>query len=137
MIRPRAKPAENGKPPCAALPEDVRYNNESCGVERLGWLLSISPHGSTPAVGLNAASLCALIESVFEWDPADFEILYEIAIAWEPLNEKYKGLIDGILLDSADATQMRNHYLQLLELNSHRPPLLDPPPAERVRMDLD
>jgi hypothetical protein len=103
----------------------------------LGWLLSISPHGSTPVVGLNAASLCALIESVFEWDPADFEILYEIAIAWEPLREKYKGLIDGILLDSADATQMRNHYLQLLELNSHRPPLLDPPPAERVRMDLD
>jgi hypothetical protein len=103
----------------------------------LAWLLSITPHGSTPVAGLNAASLCALIGSVFEWDPVDFEILYDIAIAWEPLRQKYRGLLDGIPLDSADAVQMRNHHLQMLELNSHQPPMLDPPPAERVRMDLD
>jgi hypothetical protein len=53
------------------------------------------------------------------------------------LHEKYRGVIDGIALASADAAHMRNHYLQMLELNSRQPPLLDPPPAERVRMDLD
>jgi hypothetical protein len=103
----------------------------------LEWLLAITPHGSNPVAGLNATSLCALIESVFEWDGVDFETFYDIAVTWEPLHEKYEGLLDGIPLDSADASQMRNQYHQMLELNSHRPPLLDPPPAERVRMDLD
>lgn len=92
-------------------------------------------HGSAPAAGVNAASLCAVIEAV--WDPAHFDLLCDIALAWEPLHEKFRGVLDGIALDSADAAQMRNHYLQMLELDSHRPPLLDPPPAERVRMDLD
>jgi hypothetical protein len=103
----------------------------------LAWLLSITPHGASPIEGLNADSLCALIGSLFEWQAEDFEILYEIAVAWAPLHEKYRGLLDGIPLASADAIQMRNNYLQLRELDRQRPQALDPPPAERVRMDLE
>ena len=104
----------------------------------LEWLLSICPAGGTPIAGLHAEFLCTLISAVFDpWEPADLELVYDIAMAWLPLHQRYMGLLDGVPLDSADAAQMRSHHQSMLELNSNGPALLDPPPAERVCMDLD
>jgi len=103
----------------------------------LEWLLSICPEGVAPVVGLNDESLCVLISAVFDpWDPADLELAYDIAMAWAPLHQRYTGLLDGVPLDSAEAVQMKSHHQSMLELDRNKPPLLDPPPDERVRRDL-
>lgn len=75
-----------------------------------------------------------MIESTFDWnDPAQFESLYAIAEQWEPLRQRYIGLLEGVSLDSADVKQaIKNHRLmQRLEREQHPP--IEPPPAERVK----
>jgi hypothetical protein len=104
----------------------------------LPWLLSISPQGSAPVQGINEQFLCDLIEAAFNLDePSHFEALYDIAMRWAPLHQRYKDILDGILLDSPTAHRLREHHRQLAELESLKAPPVDPPPAERVRLGLE
>jgi hypothetical protein len=106
------------------------------------WLLSISPQGSAPVQGINEQSLCDLIEAALNLnEPSHFEALYDIAMRWAPLHQRYEAVLDGILLDSSTADRLREHHRQLAELEreleSIKPPPVDPPPAERVRLGLE
>ena len=104
----------------------------------LEWLLSISPCGASPIAGINPQSLCSLIEAVFDpGEPSQFEALYDIAMSWQLLHQRYENLLDGIALDSPRATQMREYHELSIEHERRSPPLLDPPPADRVRMSLE
>jgi hypothetical protein len=104
----------------------------------LDWLLSISPFGSSPATEINPESLFALIDVVFNpWEPSHFEALYDIAMRWMPLHQRYEALLDGVLLDSPTALRMREHHQLTIETENNGPPPVDPPPADRVRMDLE
>jgi hypothetical protein len=104
----------------------------------LDWLLSISPCGASPISGINPQSLCSLIEAVFNlWEPSHFELLYDIAICWPPLHQRFESLLDGIALDSPRAAQMGGHHQFTIEHERLRPSPIDPPPADRVRMSLE
>jgi hypothetical protein len=106
--------------------------------EDLEWLLSISPRGAVPIAGINEQSLCALIQVVCNLgEPSHFEALYEIAMRWEPLHQRYQELLDGIPLDSPAANRMREYHQFMVEMEGNRPPLVDPPPEERVRIGLE
>jgi hypothetical protein len=56
---------------------------------------------------------------------------------WAPLQQRYKDILDGILLDSPTGHRLREHHRQLAELESIKAPPVDPPPAERVRLGLE
>jgi hypothetical protein len=98
------------------------------------WLLSASPHGSSPVEGADEQTLCNMIESTFDWDdPAQFESLFAIATQWEQLRQRYIGLLDGVVLDSAEVKQGLENRRLMKELEREKDPPLDPPPIERVR----
>ena len=107
-------------------------------VSDLEWLLSISPCGTSPVAGINPQSLCALIQAVFDpWEPPQFEALYDVAMRWPLLHQRYDHLLDGVPLNSPRAAEMRQYHELELEHHRLRPPPLDPPPADRVRMALE
>jgi predicted NACHT family NTPase len=107
-------------------------------VSDLEWLLSISPCGTSPIAGINPQSLCALIQAVFNpWEPSQFEALYDVAMRWPPLHQRYDYLLDGVPLDSPRAAEMRQYHELELEHERLRPAPVDPPPPERVRMGLE
>ena len=107
-------------------------------VSDLEWLLSISPGGTSPIPGLNPQSLCALIQAVFNpWEPFQFELLYDVAMRWPPLHQSYDNLLDGVPLNSQRAAEMRQYHELELEHQRLRPAPIDPPPADRVRMELE
>ena len=69
----------------------------------LEWLLSIAPGGSAPAPGLNAETLCNLIECAFVVENvAHFEALYAAAERWPALRARYAYWFDGVRLDSPE-----------------------------------
>jgi predicted NACHT family NTPase len=106
-------------------------------VSDLEWLLSISPSRNAPIAGINPQSLCALIEAVFNpWEPSQFEAFYDIAMRWPLLHQRYEHLLDGVILDSSRARDMRQYHDLELQHQSLRPPV-DPSPAERVRERLE
>jgi hypothetical protein len=99
-----------------------------------GWLLSISPNGAAPITGVDGETLCNMIQSTYDWkNAAQFEALYAIATQWERLRQRYAGLLDGLLLESADVKQQIENHRLMEQLDRRRRPLLEPPPAERVK----
>jgi hypothetical protein len=77
-----------------------------------------------------------LIQAIFNpWEPSQFEALYDVAMRWTPLHQRYDHLLDGVPLNSRRAAEMRQYHE--LEHERLRPPPVDPPPAERVRMGLE
>ena len=107
-------------------------------ISDLEWLLAISPCGDAPIAGINPQSLCSLIEAVFNpSEPSQFEALYDIAMRWPPLHRRYDHLLDGVALDSPRAAEMRQYHELELEHRRLKPPPVDPPPADRVRMGLE
>lgn len=97
------------------------------------WLLSISPAGAAPDTTLDGETLCNMIEITCHLDDrSDFEALYEAAGKWPLLRQRYAGVLDGVLLDSADARQLRELHRQMEEFRENKPPPVEPAPAERV-----
>ena len=104
----------------------------------LEWLLSIAPGGSAPVAGLNAETLCNLIECAFVvGDDAHFEALYGAAERWPELRARYAYWFDGVRLDSPDAAQARAQQEQLRALENDRPPPIAPDPAAQVLARLE
>jgi hypothetical protein len=99
----------------------------------LEWLLSIAPGGSNSTPGLNAETLCNLIECAFVIDNvAHFEALYAVAERWPALRARYAVWFDGVRLDSAGAAQAREQQEQLRALENSIPPPILPDPASQV-----
>ena len=103
-----------------------------CLTADLEWLLSIAPGGSNPGPGLNAETLCNLIECAFVIENvAHFEALYAAAERWPALRARYAVWFDGVRLDSPEAAQAREQQEQLRALENDRPPPIAPdPPAK-------
>ena len=103
----------------------------------LEWLLSIAPGGSNAAPGLNAETLCSLIECAFVIENvAHFEALYAAAKRWPGLRARYGVWFDGVRLDSPGAAQAREQQEQLRALENDRPPPIAPDPAGQIRARL-
>ena len=99
----------------------------------LEWLLSIAPGGSNATPGLNAETLCNLIECAFVIDNvAHFEALYAAAERWPALRARYAIWFDGVRLDSPGAAQAREQQEQLRALENSIPPPIVPDPASQV-----
>src|SRR5260221_947775 len=79
-----------------------------------------------------------MIEMAFDRDhPAHFEALYDAAVKWQPLWNHYRGVFEGMPLNSVDAQQARKTQRMMKELEEKRPPPVTPPPEERVADLLD
>jgi hypothetical protein len=99
----------------------------------LEWLLSIAPGGSNPAPGLNAETLCNLIECAFVIENvAHFDALYAAAERWQELRARYAVWFDGVRLDSPGAAQAREQQEQLRALENNIPPPIAPDPASLI-----
>jgi hypothetical protein len=102
------------------------------------WLLGVSPGGDQFCTQLNANTVCSMIELIFQMEnSAQFELLYDAAARWPLLWEHYRGLLEGIPLDSTDAKQARETHLLMERYKRDKPPTVTPPPAERVAALLD
>lgn len=120
-----------------ALSEIEAYHYRRAGLlfdSDLEWLLSIAPGGSCPAPGLNAETLCNLIERACDIENvAHFEVLYTAAEHWPELRARYAVCFDGCRLDSSDAARAREHQEQSRALKNELPPPIAPDPASEVR----
>jgi len=104
----------------------------------LHWLLTLCPGAATADNALNGETLCNMVEMTFDRDdPAHFEALYQSAATWRLLWDHYRGVFEGVPLDSVDAQQLRQNLKMMNELKEKRPPPVTPPPAERVANLLD
>jgi hypothetical protein len=91
--------------------------------EDLAWLVSISPGGSSPAPELSEESLCSFISFLFNAEDNDqFEMLYSACERWPLLHKQLAFLIDGVLIDSPEASQARALQKQMEELRERTPP---------------
>lgn len=91
--------------------------------EDFEWLVEISPGGSSPSPGLSEESLCSFISFLFNVESNDqFETLYPACLKWPLLRKYFAFLIDGELIDSADATQARALQRQMQEMRDRVPP---------------
>lgn len=93
------------------------------------WLLGQHPADTTP----DGATLCNMIEMTFDRDdPSHFEAIYEAALQWPLLWQHFRGVFEGVPLDSADAQMLRKNQEMMKEFEEQRPPPVSPPPAERI-----
>ena len=101
-----------------------------------GWLLEISPGGTSPAAGLNEESLCCFISLLFNiGDNAQFELLYPALQGWELLRVQFAYLIEGVPLNSKDAAQARELQEQARQLKQRvPPPAVADVPGETARL---
>jgi hypothetical protein len=104
----------------------------------LQWILSICPGGPAFESGLDAETLCSMVEVTCHLDDADhFNGVYETALKWPTLWQRFKGVFEGVPLDSSDARQLRHTHEMMKDLEERKAPLLKPPPADRVAVLLD
>ena len=91
--------------------------------EDFEWLVKISPGGSSPVLELSEESLCSFISFLFDAENNDqFETLYPACQKWLLLHRYFAYLIDGVLIDSADAAQARALQRQMQEMQERVPP---------------
>ena len=102
------------------------------GSEDFEWLMEISPAGSSPAHELSEESICSFISLLFNGENnSQFETLYPACQKWPLLRSYFAFLIDGVLIDSADAAQARASQMQMQEMRERaRPPAIADLPAE-------
>lgn len=101
--------------------------------EDFHWLLTQCSNGKPGGSSVNGETLCNMIEMAFDRDDqSHFQALYDAALKWPPLWSHFRGVFEGLPLDSADAHQLRKNQRMLKELEDRRPPPVTPPPAERV-----
>lgn len=100
--------------------------------EDFDWLLSISPGGAAPVPGLSEESLCFFISYIFKIDNNEqFELLFPVSQHWPNLHAQYTLLLDGILINSPEATHHREFYKHILELKTKKhPPAVADLPSE-------
>ena len=90
------------------------------------WLLSVSPAGASPIVGLDEDSLCNAVDVLFSpEDQPQFEAIFLAAQKWPRLHKHFSSLLDGIELASAEAAHARSRLEQERELAAmyHDPPM--------------
>jgi hypothetical protein len=101
--------------------------------EDFHWVLTQCSNGKPGGSSVNGETLCNMIEMAFDRDDqSHFQALYDAALKWPPLWNHFRGVFEGVPLDSADAHQLRKNQRMLKELEDRRPPPVMPPPAERV-----
>ncbi len=104
----------------------------------LQWLLSICPGGAAFESGLHAETLCNMVEATWQPnDPDHFGGIYEAALKWPMLWQRFQGVFEGVPLDSEDARQARTIHKMTKEIDERKPQPVTPPPAERVADLLD
>jgi hypothetical protein len=104
----------------------------------LHWLLTLCPDVASADDSINSETLCNMIEMTFDRDdPAHFDALYDAAVKWQPLWNHYRGVFEGVPLNSVDAQQLRQNQKMTNELKEKSPPPVTPPPAQRVANLLD
>jgi predicted NACHT family NTPase len=99
----------------------------------LQWILNICPGGPAFEAGLDAEMFCNMVEITCDLDDRDqFDGVYEAALKWPELWQRFRWAFEGVLLDSDDARQLRDTQRMMKELEENKPPPVTPPPAERV-----
>jgi hypothetical protein len=99
----------------------------------LRWLLSICPGGPAFESGLDVEMLCNMVESTCDLGDRDhFNGVYEAGLKWPVLWQRFRGVFEGVPLDSEDARRLRDTHKMMKELEESKSPLVMPPPAERV-----
>jgi hypothetical protein len=101
--------------------------------EDFEWLLSLSPTGEQPPSEVDPATLCLLLRQTYDSSEAHFAALFDVAERWPLLRSQYIGLLDGVPLNSAEAEQSREWHRLSTERANRQRPMVDPPPAQRVR----
>lgn len=102
------------------------------------WLLRVCPGGPDFESTLVAETICNMVQATCRLDDADhFDRIYEAALKWPMLWERFKGVFEGVPLNSEDARRARETHEMMKELEGRKPPPLTPPPAERVASLLD
>lgn len=73
------------------------------------------------------------------WDPVQHEVIYEACLDEALLAEAFGWMMKGIALDSSDATTAKEYYVneQRWRVRQEAPPIVNPPPAERIVRLLD
>jgi hypothetical protein len=66
-----------------------------------------------------------------------FELVYDAALKWPLLWHSYRGVFEGIPLDSRDANQFRHTHEMMKRLQESQAPFsVTPPPATRIAAEL-
>jgi hypothetical protein len=105
--------------------------------EDFGWLLTLSPAAEQPPNDIDPIFLLVFVRAAYDTSDAHFAALYDAAERWTLLRSEYSGLLDGILLDSPLASQLKEWHRLSPERQHRARPLLDPPPSQRVRECLE
>ena len=104
----------------------------------IDWLLSLGPGGTAEASDVDENALCEFVRLCLDLtDEAQFAAFYDAAERWPLLRSKYSLWLDGVPLDSPQATEMREYHRLTTERPRRERPRVDPPPAQRVRECLD
>jgi predicted NACHT family NTPase len=99
----------------------------------LKWLLQVSPGGPSGQPDLNGDALCSMVGMIANFDSTDqFAAIYRAALHWPALWQSFRGVFEGVPLDSEDARQARSVLAMTKTYEEKKPPPLTPPPAERV-----
>ncbi|MGK9232209.1 hypothetical protein KXS07_10455 [Inquilinus limosus] len=105
--------------------------------EDFEWLLTLSPASEQPAIDVDPATLCLFVRHIYDWSDAHFAALYDAAERWPLLRSEYSELLDGVLLGSLRANQLKEWHRPSTERAGRQRPMVDPPPAQRVRECLE
>ncbi|MBW0005295.1 MAG: hypothetical protein JO216_17615 [Hyphomicrobiales bacterium] len=105
--------------------------------EDFEWLLSLSPSGEQPSKRVDPTTLCMFVQQTYDGSDVHFAALYDAAARWPLLRSEYAAWFDGVLLGSAQAEQLKELYRLSTEHANRRVPMVNPPPAQRVRECLE
>ena len=104
----------------------------------LPFLLAACPGGLARAGAVVPASVLELIVVAFNPDDPDhFEEFYPAAQCWPALRARYAWVLDGIMLDSAEAAQHRAWRDQRLAIQRDKRPPVVPEPERKIIEALD
>ena len=98
--------------------------NGFLGKDDLEWLLQVAPGGSAYDSSLIEKSIYGFISWLFDEEENDqYELVYPAFENWPLLHHSYSYLIDGVLIDSAAAAQLKELERQRREwTETRRPP---------------
>ena len=85
----------------------------------------------------DSETLCNMIRQIVNLDyPGNFAAVYEAALKWATLWQRFKGVFEGIPLASEDARQLRNTHEMVKREERNMLLPLTPPPAQQVAEQL-
>ncbi len=104
----------------------------------LEWLLRLSPGAPGHDPTLDPDTLCNMVRQIAVLDDVeDFEVVYDAALNWPALWQRFRGVFEGVPLDSEDARQLRSTHEMVKGFEERKPPPVTPPPAQRISELLD